>query len=140
MDNQAFRKRVGILIKQYVCNKYNLFFNKQQIKKGYYDAYDKNFIYEIKAAYINSNRFIINKNNHIRLNDINGKYIFVIYDLLNKDKKLQIMTDINIKNILILNFNIIHKLVLNKKCEIFNKKNNREYVRININTIFKLGV
>lgn len=141
MNNQLFKKRAGTLIERYICDKYNLFFNKQQIKKGYYDAYDKDFIYEIKAAYINnSSRFIINKHNHTQLNNVGGKYIFVTYNLIDNDKGLQLITDINIKKILFLKSYIVNKIIATKKTELFTNKNKkREYIRIGVNSIFKIG-
>ena len=59
-----FRQRVGALIEQHICDKYNLFYNKRQRKMGYFDAYSSDTIYEIKSTIQGSNTFVIIKKNH----------------------------------------------------------------------------
>jgi hypothetical protein len=88
-----------VLIETYICEKYNLFYNKRQQTLGFYDAYYKNKIYEIKASNINYNTFIFKKINHHKLVAANGYYIFVSYNLKDTDKDLQAITDINVLEI-----------------------------------------
>ena len=96
----AFQQRIGKLIEDHICSKYDYYPNKRQQKIGYYDAYDNNHIYEIKAIKKQINRATIQLNNHKRLVEQEGKYIFVNYDLINKDKELSIITDIKILHII----------------------------------------
>ena len=95
----VFRQRVGYLIEQHICKKFNLYYNKRQRTQGYYDAYNDKIIYEIKASSIKNNTFIIRLNNHYQLVNSNGSYIFVSYKLKNKDKDLSVISDIEITNI-----------------------------------------
>ena len=94
-----FKQRVGYLIEQDVCKKFSLYYNKRQRIQGYYDAYNDNTIYEIKASNIKNNTFIIKLNNHQQLVNSSGSYIFVSYKLKNKDKDLSVISDIEIINI-----------------------------------------
>jgi hypothetical protein len=95
----VFRQRVGYLIEQDICKKFNLFYNKRQRTQGYYDAYNDKNIYEIKASSIKNNTFIIRLSNHLQLVNSGGSYIFVSYKLKNKDKDLSVISDIEITNI-----------------------------------------
>ena len=94
-----FKQRVGYLIEQDVCKKFSLYYNKRQRIQGYYDAYNDNTIYEIKASNIKNNTFIIKLNNHQQLVNFEGVYIFISYKLNNKDKDLSVISDIEIINI-----------------------------------------
>ena len=94
-----FKQRVGYLIEQDVCKKFSLYYNKRQRIQGYYDAYNDNTIYEIKASNIKNNTFIIKLNNHQQLVNFEGVYIFISYKLKNKDKDLSVISDIEIINI-----------------------------------------
>ena len=126
-----FRQRVGYLIEQDICKKFNLYYNKRQRISGYYDAYDKNNIYEIKASSIKNNTFIIRLNNHQQLVNINGIYIFVSYKLKNKDKDLSVISDIEITNIKFIkagDIDISNKTVFKGSKSKLNKKNIRIYL------------
>lgn len=90
-------QRVGALIEKYICEKYDLLYNRRQKIKGYYDAYDKNTLYEIKATNSRSNNFQLNEKNHRTLTGLKGQYIFVLYSLKNKDKDLTVASDITIE-------------------------------------------
>ena len=94
-----FRQRVGALVEIHICDKYKLFFNKRQQVLGFYDAYDRHHIYEIKASNNNYNTFILKVKNHKLLVDANGYYIFVSYTLKNADKELRLISDIEIKKV-----------------------------------------
>jgi len=117
LDNQklgSMRFRVGKLIEKYIINKHNLLYNKRQHSqhKGYYDVYNRNNIYEIKGIKYNKNaKVLLIKNNHKELMNHDGKYIFVIYELKNIDKDLQVITDIKIKNEIILDADIVNNLI-----------------------------
>lgn len=97
---QGTKQRVGRLVEEHVCIKHKLKFNQRQQTKGYYDAYNKDHIFEIKAVKtINAQDprlIIIIKNHKELLNSGRGKYIIVNYELINKDKDLQLIQDINI--------------------------------------------
>ena len=95
----VFRQRVGYLIEHDICKKFSLYYNKRQRIQGYYDAYNDNTIYEIKASNIKNNTFIIKLNNHQQLVNFEGVYIFISYKLKNKDKDLSVISDIEIINI-----------------------------------------
>jgi hypothetical protein len=94
----VFRQRVGYLIEQDICKKFDLYYNKRQRTQGYYDAYNDETIYEIKASSIKNSTFIIRLNNHQQLANLEGVYIFVSYKLKNKDKDLSVISDIEIIN------------------------------------------
>ena len=134
----SYRQRIGKLIEEYICNKYNLFYNKRQCTQGYYDAYDNKYLYEIKGAVNTSNRFFIRSINHKSLVAANGKYIFVIYELIDTDKDLKLITDIKINNIVFLSAKKFNKVVINSKKEFFNKYINKFYYRITYNDILKI--
>ena len=134
--SQSFRKRVGILIEKYVCDKYNLSFNKRQRRFGYYDAYNKNGIFEIKATHIKSNRFVIKTENHKKLLKVHGSYVFVVYDLIDRDKRLTVITDIDVLKIKIVDAKTIDDILSTKKIEGYSKFNNIKYQRIRINEVF----
>jgi hypothetical protein len=103
---QRVKQRIGKLVEEHVCNKHELSFNRKQQTRGFYDAYNKNNIFEIKAIKAIKNqdtRITIFKKNHLELLKSGcGKYVIVNYDLINKDKNLQLIQDIN----------ILHKIVL----------------------------
>lgn len=133
----SYRQRVGKLIERFICDKYNLFYNKRQRIQGFYDAYDDKFIYEIKGAINSSNRFFIRSTNHTSLVNMDGKYIFVIYELIDKDKNLQLITDIKINNIFFMSAKKLDEVIINSKKEYFNKYINKFYYRITYNDILK---
>ena len=99
INSGIFRQRIGNLIEKEICKKYNLYYNLKQKKFGYYDAYNKQTLYEIKSSSINYNTFIIRKFNQKRLLNAYGEYIFISYKLINKDCNLSVISDIKIKNI-----------------------------------------
>ena len=134
--SQSFRRRVGALIEKYVCDKYNLLFNKRQRKYGYFDAYNKDGIFEIKATHIKSNRFVIKTENHKKLLKAHGSYVFVVYDLINRDKRLTVITDIDVLKIKIVDAKVIDDVLSVKKIEKYSKFNNNKYQRIRINEVF----
>jgi hypothetical protein len=130
----AFRQRVGYLIEENICKKFNLFYNKRQRTAGYYDAYDNKTIYEIKASNIKNNAFIIRLNNHQQLIDHNGMYIFVSYKLKNKDKNLSVISDIKIIDVKIIKAKDID---ISKKniCMAWKTRPNKKYIRIYLSDI-----
>ena len=133
----VFRQRVGYLIEQDICKKFNLYYNKRQRIQGYYDAYNNKTIYEIKASSIKHNTFFILINNHKQLVNNNGSYIFVSYKLRNKDKNLSVISDIEIINI---------KFVKAKDIDISKKpintrwksKTDKKYIRLYLSDIKNL--
>jgi hypothetical protein len=133
----VFRQRVGYLIEQHICRKFNLYYNKRQRTKGYYDAYDGKTIYEIKASSIKNNTFIIKLNNHQQLVNSSGLYIFVSYKLKNKDKDLSVISDIEIKNI---KFIKAKDIDISKKNPFKSKKtdHDKKSIRIYLSDIKKL--
>jgi hypothetical protein len=127
----VFRQRVGYLIEQDICKKFNLFYNKRQRTQGYYDAYNDETIYEIKASSIKNNTFIIKLSNHQQLVNSGGAYIFVSYKLKNKDKDLSIISDIKIKDIKFIkakDIDISKKNLFKSKKTDHNKKSIRVYL------------
>jgi hypothetical protein len=134
----VFRQRVGYLIEQHICKKFNLYYNKRQRTQGYYDAYNDKTIYEIKASSIKNNTFIIRLNNHQQLVNNDGLYIFISYKLKNKDKGLSVISDIEIINI---------KFIKAKDIDISSKtvfmawktKSNKKNVRVYLSDIKSLG-
>ena len=135
MHPQKFRNRVGSLIEIYICKKYNLGYNNRQQKMGFYDAYNNDTIFEIKASLNNNHRFIINRNNHKRLRDANGDYIFVVYKLCDKDRGLRVISDIKILCVIFLNSKLLDDAVYNKKVETYTKNSKKEYVRVNLREV-----
>ena len=132
----AYKKqRVGTLIEQFVCDKYNLSYNKRQRAHGFFDCYDEDTLYEIKASNVKSNRFIIDVDNHNKLFLANGKYIFIVYQLIDKDHDLQLITDIDIKQIKIIDSQTIDSILLKHREEQYSKKNTKRYKRIRINEV-----
>lgn len=94
----SFPRRVGLLIEDYIIKQRKFIKNTRQNKYGYYDAYNSESIFEIKAAKDN-NYFRINQKNHKLLKNGNGSYILVNYHLTNNDKELSIQSNIELKNI-----------------------------------------
>jgi len=94
----TFPQRIGKLVEEYIIKKDGLTPNKRQKTRGYYDAYNKDALYEIKAAK-NDNYFRIAQKNHDLLLRAKGIYIFVRYSLKNNDKDLRVISDIQIDSI-----------------------------------------
>ena len=132
----VFRQRVGYLIEQHICKKYNLFYNKRQRTQGYYDAYNLDTIFEIKASSIKYNTFIIRIKNHEKLTECAGSYIFVTYAQKDSDKDLRIISDISIKNIYGIKANDI--IIKNSKKLYWQKNPDKHYIKISLNDIKKL--
>jgi len=133
--SQGLKQRVGNLIEEYVAQQYNLKRNKRQRIYGFYDCFDDKTIYEIKAAKSNSYRFIIFMDNHNRLFMANGVYIFVIYDLEDKDHNLQVITDISIKHIRFIDSKKIDSILLNHPVEQYSRKKQKIMKRIRFNEV-----
>jgi len=132
---QGLKQRVGNLIEEYVAQQYNLKRNKRQHVYGFYDCFDDKTIYEIKAAKSNSYRFMIYMNNHYRLFMANGIYIFVVYDLEDKDHDLQMITDINIKQVRFIDSKKIDSILLNHPVEQYSRKKQKIMKRIRFNEV-----
>jgi len=132
---QGLKQRIGNLIEEYVAQQYNLKRNKRQHAYGFYDCYDNKTIYEIKAAKSNSYRFMIYMDNHNRLFMANGIYIFVVYDLEDKDHDLQVITDINIKYIRFIDSKKIDSILLNHTVEQYSRKKQKKMKRIRFNEV-----
>lgn len=96
--SNSFAQRIGQLVEDYIINEYSLTPNRRQQTRGYYDAYNGDRIYEIKAAKDN-NYFRIKQNNHKQLIYADGSYIFVRYALIDKDEELKIISDIEIESV-----------------------------------------
>ena len=135
MKSYQFRCRVGKLVEDYICEKYGFQYNKRQRTRGYYDCYDVNYLYEIKSANIKSDRFVINIKNHKQLLRYNGSYIFVVYDLIDRDKELSVISDIDIKNEVFMNAKDVDGILSNKKVEQYTKTSKNKYQRIHIKEI-----
>ena len=135
MKSYQFRCRVGKLVEDYICDKYGFQYNKRQRTRGYYDCYDANYLYEIKSANIRSDRFVINIKNHKQLLRYNGSYIFVVYDLIDRDKELSVISDIDIKNEVFMNAKDVDVLLSNKKVEQYTKTSKNKYQRIHIREV-----
>ena len=135
MKSYQFRCRVGKLVEDYICDKYGFQYNKRQRTRGYYDCYDVNYLYEIKSANIRSDRFVINIKNHKRLLRYNGSYIFVVYDLIDRDKELSVISDIDIKTEIFMNAKDVDGLLSNKKVEQYTKASKNKYQRIHIKEV-----
>ena len=112
INDGVFRQRVGSLIETHICETFNLRFNQRQKTVGYYDAYNAKDIYEIKASSKSYNTFIIKQSNHEQLLKKQGKYIFISYNLINRDKNLSVITDIDILNIYIINANNLDPVLM----------------------------
>ena len=135
MKSYQFRCRVGKLVEDYICDKYGFQYNKRQRTRGYYDCYDVNYLYEIKSANIRSDRFVINIKNHKQLLRYNGSYIFVVYDLIDRDKELSVISDIDIKNEVFMNARLVDGILSNKKVEQYTKTSKNKYQRIHIREV-----
>lgn len=95
----TFRQRVGGLIEAYIIELYGLHGNNRQRTQGYYDAYNDTTLYEIKSSSVVNNRFTLRVENHEKLLDKSGEYLFISYDIKDTDKDLKLMSDIIIKDI-----------------------------------------
>jgi len=133
--SQRIKQRVGNLIEEYIVEKYDLKRNKRQRVHGFYDCFDDKTIYEIKAAKSNSYRFMINVDNHYRLYAANGVYIFIVYDLEDKDHDLQIITDISIKHVRFIDSKKIDNILLNHPGEQYSRKKQKIMKRIRFNEV-----
>jgi hypothetical protein len=132
-----FRQRVGALVEIHICGKYNLFFNKRQQVLGFYDAYDKDYIYEIKASNNSYNTFILKVKNHKLLVDAQGYYIFVSYILKNTDKELKLITDIEIQKVYKIAATDINDLIKKNNIPINKKDKNTNQFKIQLSMIEK---
>jgi hypothetical protein len=132
-----FRQRVGALVEIHICDKYKLFFNKRQQVLGFYDAYDKNYIYEIKASNNNYNTFIFRVKNHKLLMGAKGYYIFVSYVLKNTDKELKLITDIQIQKVYKIAALDINNLIKKNNIPINKKDKNINQFKIQLSMIEK---
>ena len=135
MKSYQFRCRVGSLIEGYICDKYGFQYNKRQRMHGYYDCYDEKHLYEIKSANIRSDRFVINIKNHKQLLRYGGSYIFVVYDLIDRDKELSVISDIDIKNEVFMNAKDVDEILNNKRIEQYTKTSKNKYQRIHIREV-----
>jgi len=138
--NESFRARIGNLIEQYVCQDKGLFYNNRQKTRGFYDCYDNKGIYEIKSIKMNgknAQRIYININNHKELCNNNGKYIIVCYNLINKDKELTSISDIQILKDYVIEAKKLNKFIKSAKTEKYSNKNQKKYIRIKIQSIIK---
>ena len=135
MKSYQFRCRVGSLIEEYVCNTYKFRYNKRQRAHGYYDCSDEKHLYEIKSANIKSDRFVINIKNHKQLLRYNGSYIFVVYDLIDRDKELSVISDIDIKSEKFMNAKLVDEILSNKRVEQYTKTSKNKYQRIHIREV-----
>lgn len=135
----SYRVRIGKLIEEFICKKYDLQYNKRQHKYGFYDAYNKDHIYEIKGSKNTSGRFFIRSKNHKDLMAAKGIYIYIIYELIDTDKELRMITDINILQIIFINAIDINKSIIKSKKEYFNKYVNKNYYRLSIKEILNVG-
>jgi hypothetical protein len=143
---QGIKQRVGKLVEEHVCNKHELLYNRKQQTRGFYDAYNKDNIFEIKAikAIENQNqdtRITIFKKNHLELLKSGcGKYIFVNYDLINKDKNLQLIQDVNILHEIVLPSEEINALLIDYGVS-YNRNfrgHIKEYIRLKFSYILEL--
>ncbi len=132
---QGLKQRIGNLIEEYMAQQYNLKRNKRQRTYGFYDCYDDKTIYEIKAAKSNSYRFMIYIDNHNRLFMANGVYIFVVYDLEDKDHDLQVITDISIKHVRFIDSKKIDNILQKHNEEYYSHKKQKIMKRIKFNEV-----
>jgi hypothetical protein len=142
--HQGIKQRIGKLVEGYVCNKHGLSFNRKQQTRGFYDAYNKDNIFEIKAIKAIKNqdtRITIFKKNHLELLKSGcGKYIFVNYDLINKDKNLQLIQDVNILHEIVLPSEEINALLIDYGVS-YNRNfrgHIKEYIRLKFSYILEL--
>jgi len=133
--SQTIKQRIGNLIEEYIAQQYNFKRNKRQHVYGFYDCFDDKTIYEIKAAKSNSYRFMIYMDNHNRLFMANGVYIFVVYDLEDKDYDLQVITDINIKQVRFIDSKKIDSILLHHPAEQYSRKKQKIMKRIRFNEV-----
>ena len=134
--NGAFCQRIGALIEDYICDEYNLFYNKRQRTIGYYDAYNATMIYEIKASKDKSNRILLTLNNHKKLMEHNGKYIFVLYKLENSDKVLRAISDIKIQRVSFVSANTVDGIINESGQFVIANAGRKEMVRIRARHVF----
>ena len=107
MKNQhTFPQSIGKLIEQHIIKTDHLTPNRRQQSKGYYDAYNHESVFEIKAAKDN-NPFRLMQRNHKLLKTAGGMYVLVRYSLINNDKELKVISDIKINKIRYVNANEI---------------------------------
>ncbi|MGB9497596.1 MAG: hypothetical protein ACKVE3_06995 [Dissulfuribacterales bacterium] len=132
---QQIKQRVGNLIEEFIADEYDLQRNKRQKTHGYYDCYDDKTIYEIKAAKSNSYRFIMYLDNHNRLFLADGMYIFVVYDLIDRDHDLQVITDIDIKQIKFVSSTTVDSILLSHPVENYSSKKKKRIKRIRFNEV-----
>lgn len=126
-----FCQRVGALIEKRICESYSLFYNNRQRTKGYYDAHDKNTIYEIKAIRSVGNRILLTEKNHKILTELKGRYIFVLYSLKNTDKDLTVMSDIKIEKTVFIDATEVDSLITDGKATItVSKPKRKTYIKI----------
>jgi len=133
--SQGLKQRIGNLIEEYIAQEYGLHRNKRQHAYGFYDCYDNKTIYEIKAAKSNSYRFMIYMDNHNRLFMANGVYIFIIYDLEDKDHDLQVITDISIKHVRFIDSKKIDSILQKHNEEYYSNKKQKRMKRIRFNEV-----
>lgn len=141
--DQGVKQRIGKLVEEYIRQKYHLSFNKRQQTKGYYDAYTKDDIFEIKAVKAIKNQdsriIIIKKNHNELLASSCGKYIIVNYELINKDKDLKLIQDINILQEVIISAEEITELI-SKYGTIYErnfKGHIKEYIRLKVSYLLE---
>ena len=144
--NQSLKQRTGKLIEQYVCDKYSLLPNKRQQTKGHFDAYNKQHIYEIKAVkttFKDTNpRITLINDNHKKLQSSEcGKYLIINYNLIDKDKNLQLIQDINIRHEINIYAETMSEIISNNGIPYERKYKNgiRHHIRIKLNDILKVG-
>ena len=142
--NQSVNQRVGKLIEKYVCEKYDLLPNKRQRTKGYFDGCSKDHIYEIKAVkttFRDTNpRITIINDNHKKLEASKcGKYLIINYNLIDKDKNLQSIQDINIRREIEISSKIMSEIISKDGMPHTRKYKNgiRQHTRIKFNDISK---
>jgi len=133
--SQGLKQRIGNLIEEYIAQEYGLHRNKRQHTYGFYDCYDNKTIYEIKASKSNSYRFMIYMDNHNRLFMANGVYIFVVYNLEDKDHDLQVITDINIKHVRFIDSKKIDNILQKHNKEYYSNKKQKIMKRIKFNEV-----
>jgi hypothetical protein len=138
MNKHTMPQRIGALIEKHICETYHLKPNNKRGIRGYYDAYDTEHIYEIKAASKKYGRLTIETINHQKLvNAGNGKYFVVLYDVINKDRGLQLISDIHIINIENIDMDKMNTLIANKSTIYERKYKNitKKYLRIKFNDL-----
>jgi len=134
-----FQQRVGELIEQHVCKIFNLKFNTNQRKNGYYDAYNKKKVYEIKSSNLHNSRATIFLNNHKKLYNANGQYIMILYECDDQDKELRVISDIQILKIVTISAKKLDDTILKYGIH-FNRKQKtktKEYIRISFKHVIK---